>query len=104
MEKNRTHCATVVLFPVTYTYSCSIGHLSHLGCWAALWKISETAKILLKYATFWCGVFIGKNLTLHSFLHCSIHTKKLLDIKVNLKKNWEEYFWINYKLCLTRSI
>ena len=42
-------------------YSCSIGHIlehefCHLGCWAVLWKISETTKILLKYATFW-GVF-----------------------------------------------
>ena len=38
-------------------YSCSIGHsleheFCHLGCWAVLWKISETTKILLKYATF----------------------------------------------------
>ena len=38
-------------------YSCSIGlilkhEFCHLGCWAVLWKISETTKILLKYATF----------------------------------------------------
>ena len=34
-----------------------LGHIlelefCHLGCWAVLWKISETTKILLKYATF----------------------------------------------------
>ena len=44
-------------------YSCSIGHslehkFCHLGCWAVLWKISETTKILLKYATFE-GVFLN---------------------------------------------
>ena len=38
-------------------YSCFIGHIlgyvfCHLGCWAVLWKIFETTKILLKYATF----------------------------------------------------
>ena len=43
-------------------YSCSIGHIlehefCHLGCWAVLWKISETTKILLKYATFEGGFF-----------------------------------------------
>ena len=43
-------------------YNCSIGHIlehefCHLGCWAVLWKISETTKILLKYATFEGGFF-----------------------------------------------
>ena len=41
----------------SFIYSCSIGHIlehefCHLGCWAVLGKISETTKILLKYATF----------------------------------------------------
>ena len=46
----------------SYIYSCSIGHIlehefCHLGCWAVLGKISETTKILLKYATFEGGFF-----------------------------------------------
>ena len=51
-----------LLFTPSSIYSCSIGHISehefcHLGCWAVLWKISETTKILLKYATFEGGFF-----------------------------------------------
>ena len=50
--------------------SCSIGHIlenefCHSGCWVVLGKISETTKILLKYATFGGGffnVFIAKKL------------------------------------------
>ena len=43
-------------------YSYSIGHIlenefCHLDCWAVLWKIYETTKILLKYATFKGGFF-----------------------------------------------
>ena len=43
-------------------YSCSIGHIwehefCHLGCWAVLWKISETTKILLLVSYFWGWFF-----------------------------------------------
>ena len=73
-EFHSPHCDTLICYDVfnnhaatpgfpfapSSIYSFSIGHIlvhefCHLGCWAVLWKISETTKILLKYATFGGG-------------------------------------------------
>ena len=74
-------------------YSCSIDHIlehefCHLGCWAALWAVSEKflkrrnfcLSMLLFGVVFSC--FHGqKNIFSNIFLHCSVRTKKLHKIK-----------------------